>query len=135
MQRAVRKTSARTTGKRRDEPAAAPQTALRCVAVCGGSGDPVADGTDLVVLQFHDVTAASLAWHAPDVVLSPLVSETFDCIDLADALAGAGFRGRYRAFATQIPDPDLIRREIRAIAPEIDFDIIVIGPRGDVRDH
>ncbi len=132
MQRTVRNRLTRTTGKRR---ATAAASALRCVAVCGRDDDPVAEGPDLVVLRFHDISAASLALHEPDVILSPLVSDAFDCIDLAHALAEAGFRGRYRAVAAHIPDPALVRREIRACAPGIDFDIILIRPHGDGADH
>lgn len=135
MQRAVRNALARTTGKRKTTVAADAALALRLVAVGDLPDDIATHSPDLAFLAFHDVSAASLAVLAPDVVLSPLVADGFDCFDLAHALAEAGFRGRYRAAAVYIPDPGLVRREIRASFPDLDFDIIVIRARGDGRDH
>ncbi len=140
MQRSVRNALARTTGNRHDAPAADVGTALRCLAVCSNVGDAAASelanaSPDLTFLPFHQICATSIANLAPDMVLSPLVSEAFDCFDLAHALTGAGFRGRYRAAAAHIPDPGLVRREIRASFPGLDFDIILIRPRGTGPDH
>lgn len=89
------------------------------------SGDP-----GLVVVDFHEVTAETLAAVQPDVVLSPLVFGPFDCFDLAAVLSAAGFLGRYRAAAGQIPSPGLVRREIAASFPELDFDVVVLSDGG-----
>ena len=60
---------------------------------------------------------------APQLVLSPLVSGIYDAIDIATALAGLGYRGRYRALAHRLPRRDLILNEVRAACPTIRFDI------------
>lgn len=132
MQRTVRDQRAQTSDRTSSEATAED---LRCIAVCGESDAPISDAPDLVILRFHDISAATLSLHQPDVVLSPLVSEAFDCLDLAHALSEAGFRGRYRAVAAHIPDPGLVRREIRSMAPQIDFDIILVRPRDGAPDH
>ena len=48
---------------------------------------------------------------------------------LAERLVDAGFRGKYRAVAPQVPDPKLVRREITDRFPALDFDLIVLADR------
>lgn len=62
----------------------------------------------------------------PDLVLSELVSDEFDAVDLAQRLAAAQFKGMYRVVANDLPDAGVIRRDIRAAAPQLDFDLIVL---------
>ena len=115
----------------RDGHAEPARRALTLLAV--GHLDPASEGaggSELYYAEFHEVGAALLALHAPDVVLSPLVAPGFDCFDLAAVLVGAGFRGRYRAAAVQIPDPGLVRREIAAAFPGLDFDILLLDGSG-----
>ena len=59
----------------------------------------------------------------PEIVLSPLFGEGFDALDLALRLQELDYDGRYRAVAERLPDPGLIRREIRSAAPRVDFDL------------
>lgn len=63
---------------------------------------------------------------APILVLSPLVTTQFDAIDLAKRLALSGYRGRYLALVDRLPDPKLIRREVAAQSPGINFDVIIL---------
>lgn len=63
---------------------------------------------------------------APILVLSPLVTAQFDAIDLAKRLALSGYRGRYLALVERLPDPKLIRREVAAQSPGINFDVIIL---------
>lgn len=86
---------------------------------------PAASGVSFATLP--EVTAASLALDLPDVVLSPLVAERFDCFDVAAQLSEAGFSGRYRAAAGPLPDPGLVLREVRAQFPALDFDIVFLN--------
>jgi hypothetical protein len=83
----------------------------------------------LAFTDFRSVTAELFQVMAPTLVLSPLLARGFDCIDLAQVLHGMGYRGRYRAVADILPDPGMIRREIAAICPGLDFDVIVMPPR------
>ena len=66
----------------------------------------------------------------PDVVLSPLFGAQFDAMDLASRLQTVGYRGRYRALAKSLPKPAIVRREVAAVAPDIDFDIFVMDDDG-----
>lgn len=108
---------------------------LRVVAI----GDPprqaidkVAEG-DPVFLPIQDINAAALSVLKPDVVLAPLVGPRFDCLDVGQALVEAGFKGKFRAVVSYLPNPGLVRREIAACCPDLDFDI-VIAPAPDETD-
>ena len=78
----------------------------------------------MVFLEFHEVDLDALQLRAPATVLSPVLCTSFDCLDLALRLDELGFRGRYRAMSSALPDPWLIRSEIADICPELDFDIV-----------
>jgi hypothetical protein len=63
---------------------------------------------------------------APGLVLSPLLTAEFDALDLARVLAQCGYRGRYLALVERLPSANLIRREVAAQSPSINFDVIVL---------
>jgi hypothetical protein len=63
---------------------------------------------------------------APDLVLSPLLTAEFDALDLARILTQCGYRGRYLALVDRLPSANLIRREVAAQSPNINFDVIVL---------
>lgn len=63
---------------------------------------------------------------APALVLSPLLTPEFDVLDLARVLAQCGYRGRYLALVDKLPSANLIRREVAAQSPMINFDVIVL---------
>lgn len=94
------------------------------------SGRHVADISGLHWTDFAHCDAQILVRTQPDVVLSPLFSAQFDAIDLAEKLQDLGYRGRYRALAVGLPKPAIVRREIAAVAPDVDFDIFVIDDEG-----
>ena len=75
-------------------------------------------------LDFLDVTAEILREVDPEYVLSPLLCQSFDCLDLAIVLENAGFRGRYRVICENLPDPTLVRSEIKSRCPGLDFDVV-----------
>ena len=94
---------------------------------------PVSPGQKRVkCLDFLDVTAEILHEVDPEYVLSPLLCQSFDCLDLAIVLEDAGFRGSYRVICEDLPDPTLVRREIKARCPRLDFDVVNLdrGPPG-----
>ncbi|PWK62530.1 hypothetical protein C7455_101558 [Roseicyclus mahoneyensis] len=64
--------------------------------------------------------------HAPGLVLSPLLTPEFDALDLARILTQCGYRGRYLALVDRLPSANLIRREVAAQSPNINFDVIVL---------
>ena len=63
----------------------------------------------------------------PDIILSPLFGDDFDAFDVAATLAEFGYQKRYRVIADPIPNADLIRNEIRELAPALDFDLLIIS--------
>lgn len=73
-----------------------------------------------------DLTADLLHELSPDVILSPLVTHTFDVMDVAAQLSRLGYRGRYRAIAECLPSPELVLAEVAIQAADIDFDILNI---------
>ncbi|MEM6634947.1 MAG: hypothetical protein AAF667_03550 [Pseudomonadota bacterium] len=60
-----------------------------------------------------------------DVVLSPLFGQSFDILDVAHILEQVDFSGRLRGLSPPLPKPQLIRDEVAARFPELDFDILV----------
>ncbi|WP_292020778.1 hypothetical protein [Maritimibacter sp. UBA3975] len=103
---------------------------LRVLAVgrtqddAGKSGQEPLPGAHFV--EFTDLTAEVIEMHQPHVVLSPLVSNGFDCVEVANRLVDSGFDGRYRAFAENLPRPELVKSEIGTSFPGLDFDVLVV---------
>jgi hypothetical protein len=63
---------------------------------------------------------------APALVLSPLLTPVFDAIDLARYLSQRGYRGRYLALVDRLPSANLIRNEVEAQSPDLNFDVVVL---------
>ncbi|MCX7300050.1 MAG: hypothetical protein NTX73_06665 [Rhodobacterales bacterium] len=88
---------------------------------------PEIDGFHFV--GFGDIDEPLFERLHPEIVLSALMGEGFDAMDLARRLNASGFRGRYRAVTTALPHPLAVIEEIRAAAPGIDFDLFIVsGP-------
>lgn len=96
------------------------------------SGREIPADSKLAFADFTSVTEELFDLIAPTLVLSPLLARGFDCSDLAQVLTSLGFKGRYRAVADALPDPEMIRREIASLCPGLDFDVIVVPPQGAV---
>lgn len=65
----------------------------------------------------------------PDIILSPLVADEFDAIDVALKLIALEFDGKYRAISNTLPDADLIRKEVQSLSSTLDFDLLLV-PQG-----
>ena len=76
--------------------------------------------------EFSSLTAPVFANMAPTIVLSPLVGDNFDVIDVAIRLTELKYGGRYRAIAEDVPNEDMIRKEVRTHAPDLDFDLLTV---------
>lgn len=76
--------------------------------------------------SFHEVTGETIVTLNPSLILSPVVAPNFDCVDVAMLLTKIGYSGPYRAVTARLPKPDIVRREIRAHCPAIDFDVITV---------
>ncbi|WP_132695874.1 hypothetical protein [Rhodovulum steppense] len=59
-----------------------------------------------------------------DYVVSPLVGDQFDALDLAAQLELAGYRGRYMVVTPSLPAPGVIRREIEQLCPSLTVELI-----------
>ena len=77
--------------------------------------------------SFADMTAEEVVALNPGLVISPLLAERFDCLDVARLLDAAGVTGKYRAVAEELPDPGLIRREVGLQFPGLDIDIVCMS--------
>lgn len=77
---------------------------------------------------FGDLDGFLIATLAPEVIVSALTTPDFDVLDMAARLAEIGYRGRYRALVRHLPDPGVVVREVREIAPSLDFDVLVFDP-------
>ena len=71
--------------------------------------------------------AVLLARLNPGIILSPLVADEFDAVDIAVKLISIGFAGKYRAITDQALNATLIRKEIRSLSPALDFDVLQIS--------
>ena len=101
------------------------------VALWKVSGNELPNEADIAFIPFEDIDAQLIYTLNPSVVLSPLLSERFDCIDLANVLCEAGFTGRYRVITQPVPNPQMIRGEIRSHCPNLDFELVVVPKSGD----
>lgn len=59
-----------------------------------------------------------------DYVVSPLVTNQFDALDLAAQLVMGGFRGRYVVVTPALPAPAIVRQEIEALCPGLSVEVI-----------
>ena len=83
--------------------------------------------SDLAYSEFSNVDAELMATLAPDIVVSPMMTRSFDCLDLSQLLASIGFTGRYRILTKDVPNPRMILSEIASICPGLDADVIVLS--------
>ncbi len=84
--------------------------------------------------EFEQVEIALIA-ASPGMVLSPLLSSGFDCVDLAHLLHGFSYQGRYRVVSDDLPQPHIVRNEIRALYPGLNFDIVRFPDSPAIRPH
>ena len=77
-------------------------------------------------VDLDDLHNQTIVDQAPDLVLSPLVTPAFDAIDVAKRLSDTKFEGRYCAVANDVPNVDIIRREVKSIAPKLSFDLLIL---------
>ena len=85
---------------------------------------PTLDGLRFVDLDALNKTV--IDYHLPDIVFSPLFSPYFDAVDVADVLNKLAYNGPYRAVSSELPDPELVLKEIRGCAPNLDFNLVLL---------
>jgi hypothetical protein len=85
---------------------------------------PLSGLNNITSASYDDISPALLAARKPDLVVSMALAGNFDCLDLAMILQASGYVGSYLAIALGFPVPGIVIREVNALCPELDFDII-----------
>ena len=62
----------------------------------------------------------------PSVVISPLIGRTFDALDIVIVLNNANFSGLYRILVEHDIGPNAVLSDLRAAAPGVDSDFLII---------
>lgn len=88
-------------------------------------GNRIPSEGGIMFVSIDQMTGTFLARVSPGVVISPALSYRFDCIDLAQILYDAGYKGRYRAVTRDLPNPVMVEREIADLCPGLDFAILL----------
>lgn len=81
------------------------------------------------VLEFCDYAefnAKFLKALRPDVILSPLMGQNFDALDVAMKLEAARFCGCFRILAPKLPHPEVVETELRSLAPSVDCELVQV---------
>jgi len=91
------------------------------------SGKNVVKHPQIAFADITEVDETLLETLGTEMVVSPVLCNAFDCLDLAEQLQACNFRGKYRAIAQNLPNPALVRREVKAQCPDVDFDFIDAG--------
>lgn len=89
-------------------------------------GRDTSSANDFSFLSLAELTEGILSQIAPDIILSPLIADEFDAIDVAEVLARLQYQGCYRALASSPHNGRVIKDEVAAIAPALNFDILTI---------
>jgi hypothetical protein len=87
---------------------------IRPIATAGSAGpSPIFDVKSLpfAALSLGDADLSEI-----DLVIAPLFGEGFDAVDLIEDLGRAGFRGRLRISAPNLPNLGALSGELRAFA-------------------
>lgn len=89
------------------------------------AGNSLPTNSEMRFVSFSDVGPDLLRECDPEFILSPVVANDFDCIDLAILLNRLGYKRPYRAVSGDLPSPEIIEREIRQICPGLDFAVVM----------
>ena len=118
--------AAPTENKRQSSPSRPKIMAVGEARLFRAAGALLEDTADVIYADISDITPVFIAVHAPDIVVSPLASRSFDCLDLAKALHDAGFLGRYRILSDDVPNPRVLMNEIYSCCPGIDAELLTL---------
>lgn len=93
------------------------------------------DQSNVFLVSFSDLSREIFIGINPEVVVCPAMSDSFDCIDLAQVLVDAKFAGAFRILGQSLPRPDLIAREIRQNFPNLDSGFVEETPEYTEQYH
>jgi len=97
------------------------------IAAWNKAGRQLPDLEGFYFTCLEHVTPELLSEIRPDIILCSLVSDKFDAIELGERLAEIGYAGRFRALCEALPRPETVRKEIRALIPGLDFDLLILN--------
>ena len=81
------------------------------------------DGNAVLCVNIEDVTPDLLARIRPRVIMTSLVSGSFDCIDIAERLDAAGYDGCLQVLTGRIPRPQIVLNEIQTQFPDLSVEV------------
>ncbi len=73
----------------------------------------------VVHVEFSDISSTLIESLRPSLVLTPLLSRWFDCIELAQRLSECGYSGSLHILADGIPRPQIVLNEVREVCPDL----------------
>ncbi|PYE86112.1 hypothetical protein [Pseudoroseicyclus aestuarii] len=85
-------------------------------------------GEEFKACSFAQLDSALIERLDPSVVVSLLVLDKTDAVEIAARLHSIGYRGRYRILMGGVPDRSLIRAELAAVAPGLTIELLDLGP-------
>lgn len=77
-------------------------------------------------VAYKDFTVEVLEEFNPDIVVTSLVSYSFDCTDVARTLVDAEYGGEMRVLCNPLPKPELVSDELRLTFPSLDIDLWIV---------
>lgn len=110
-----------------------PVDGMRSVLVIGATADValpwvvpgvMPGGAQIEITTMPGLDAALLARLRPDCILAPLMAPGVDILDVAARLDALSYSGLLLAITPPLPNPGIVRREVRLASPGLRFDLI-----------
>lgn len=84
-------------------------------------------------LSYQELSPERLLQTREDTVLAPLLTKTFDAIELAEYLATQNFEGLLIITSDALPNVTLVQREIKLAAPGLNIELFQLKPEPKLR--
>ena len=81
---------------------------------------------DVVLTQFHMLSAQMLATVRPDGVVAPLIGAGWDLVDLAERLSALRWTGLLFGLTRPLPRRDLVIQEVSGLFPDLRLHLLEI---------
>lgn len=88
------------------------------------SNQNFAKDAHIAFADFKDIGSDLLDVLKPDIVLSPLMTPSFDCLELAEKLCQLGFSGSYKIYSEALPNISMVSKELQNICPNLQVEIL-----------
>jgi hypothetical protein len=72
--------------------------------------------SDTLTLSFAEMLKTTVDLATVDLVITPLVGDGFDALEIIERLGLAKFKGRVHVTAPKLPNRHIVLRELRAVA-------------------